>query len=53
MSKSVKTEWMNEWMNEFYFHKPITYIYSQHMNLRDVGSETSVNDTVQTNKNDK
>ena len=23
------------------------------MNLRDVGSETSVNDTVQTNKNDK
>ena len=35
-----------------------TYIYirlksSQRMNLRDVGSETSVNDTVQTNKNDK
>ena len=35
------------------------YIYinvwksSQRMNLRDVGSETSVNDTVQTNKNDK
>jgi hypothetical protein len=26
---------------------------SQRMNLRDVGSETSVNDTVQTNKNDK
>jgi hypothetical protein len=23
------------------------------MNLRDVGSETNVNDTVQTNKNDK
>ena len=40
-------------MNEFYFHKPITYIYSQRMNLRDVGSETSVDDTVQTNKNDK
>ena len=37
----------------------IEYIYinvwksSQRMNLRDVGSETSVNDTVQTNKNDK
>jgi hypothetical protein len=36
-----------------------SYIYmnvwksSQHMNLRDVGSETSVNDTVQANKNDK
>ena len=35
------------------------YIYinvwksSQSMNLRDVRSETSVNDTVQTNKNDK
>ena len=35
------------------------YIYiniwksSQRINLRDVGSETSVNDTVQTNKNDK
>jgi hypothetical protein len=35
------------------------YIYiniwksSQRMNLRDVGLETSVNDTVQTNKNDK
>ena len=35
------------------------YIYinvwksSQRMNLRDVGSETSVNDSVQTNKNDK
>ena len=26
---------------------------SQRMNLRGVGSETSVNDTVQTNKNDK
>ena len=26
---------------------------SQCMNLRDVGLETSVNDTVQTNKNDK
>ena len=26
---------------------------SQRMNLRDVGSETSVNDTVQTNKSDK
>ena len=26
---------------------------SQRMNLRDVGSETSVNDSVQTNKNDK
>ena len=26
---------------------------SQRVNLRDVGSETSVNDTVQTNKNDK
>ena len=26
---------------------------SQRMNLRDVGSETSVNDTVQTNKTDK
>jgi hypothetical protein len=26
---------------------------SQRMNLRDVASETSVNDTVQTNKNDK
>jgi hypothetical protein len=26
---------------------------SQRMNLRDVGSETSVNDTVQTNTNDK
>jgi Ca2+-dependent lipid-binding protein len=25
----------------------------QRMNLRDVGSETSVNDTVQTNTNDK
>jgi hypothetical protein len=35
------------------------YIYinvwksSQRMNLRDVGSETSVNDSVQANKNDK
>ena len=35
------------------------YIYiniwksSQRINLRDVGSETSVSDTVQTNKNDK
>ena len=35
------------------------YIYinvwksSQRMNLQDVGSETSVNDSVQTNKNDK
>jgi hypothetical protein len=34
------------------------YIYklskcSQRMKLRDVGSETSVNDSVQTNKNDK
>jgi hypothetical protein len=28
------------------------YIYKR-LNLRDVGSETSVNDTVQTNKNDK
>ena len=32
---------------------PGTNIYSQRMNLRDVGSETSVNDSVQTNKNDK
>jgi hypothetical protein len=31
----------------------IKYKVSQRMNLRDVGSETSVNDTVQTNKNDK
>ena len=37
----------------------MSYIYinvwksSQRMNLRDVGSETSVNDTVQTNTNDK
>jgi hypothetical protein len=39
----------------------IIYIYiyinvgksCQRMNLRDVGSETSVNDTVQTSKNDK
>ena len=37
----------------------VIYIYiniwksSQRINLRDVGSETSVNDTVQTNKNDK
>ena len=39
------------------FHCVYIYINiwksSQRINLRDVGSETSVNDTVQTNKNDK
>ena len=44
-------EWMNEWMNFIFINQ--LHIYSQRMNLRDVGSETSVDDTVQTNKNDK
>ena len=34
-------------------HNQNVWKSSQRMNLRDVGSETSVNDSVQTNKNDK
>ena len=47
------------WIKKKYWFKYIYIIYinvwksSQRIYLRDVGSETSVNDSVQTNKNNK
>jgi hypothetical protein len=43
----------NERRSEFIYIYINVWKSSQRMNLRDVGSETSVNDSVQTNKNDK
>jgi hypothetical protein len=40
-----------EWLKFIYIYINV-WKSSQRMNLRDVGSETSVNDSVQTNNND-
>ena len=55
----IELSWVEKYRNPRVTEGESIYIYinvwksSQRMNLRDVGSETSVNDTVQTNTNDK
>jgi hypothetical protein len=50
-------EWIDFYLSDVYIQNVYQYINGwksgQRMNLLDVGSETSVNDSVQANKNDK